>query len=127
MGDKEIDPTKYMSPYSGFLNDKLNKIYDAWDQGDEVRALDRAQKLYHFLQRDMKKALSPKMAVINEKLNKAASVTGVDWFTGNLNQNKQLRRVAIRFLPAFVDELVGLLDDKGFLGEVKRKVPEGHE
>ncbi len=54
MSDKGLDSAKIMPTYSGFLIDKVNKIYEAWDRNQLETALGRAIRLVYFLPKELK-------------------------------------------------------------------------
>lgn len=122
-----VEPEQIMPTYSGFLIGQLNKISQAWDDGDAFSALMRTIKLVYFLPTDFKKVLFPKVEAIENELNKARSINGHDFYTNQLRRNRALTQIAGQRLPTFLDEVVELLDKRGYLEKRRREVPEGKE
>jgi hypothetical protein len=127
MSEPRLDLAKIHPTYSGFLIDKVNKIYDAWDKGLLETALNRAMRLCYFLPKELKDKMRDDKNKIIEEFNKAYRVSGVDWYTRQQNRNRAARRVAHHYLPSFVDEMMNWLDERGYLEEKRRKIPEGSE
>ena len=119
---KDVEPQQIMPTYSGFLIDKLNKISETWDNGDQEHALHRTCRLVYFLPTDLKKVLFPKMAIINDKMNKACSLGGMDSFTTQRKRNNAMEKIAVKELPSFLDQLVQLLDQRGYLEKAGRRL-----
>lgn len=78
-------------------------------------ALRRALRLVVFLPTDIKKALWPDKQKIEKDFTQAYKTQGVDWFTRQQNRNRAAKRVAWYYIEPFVDEMVQLLDEKGWL------------
>jgi len=112
---EQLDQTFLEKPYTGFLFKALYGIYEAWDEGDLRKALHRATRLIVFLPTDIKNALWPKRKSIVAEMNRAYGRNGVDWFTSQSVRNQSANRVAYRFLEPFVNQIVTLLDSKGWL------------
>jgi len=112
---KNVEPQQIMPTYSGFLIDKLNKISEAWDEGDMELALRRAMRLVYFLPTDLKKVLLPKVSVIRKQMNHAYALHGSDFFTTQIIRNRAARQITLRELPPFIDQVVELLDQRGYL------------
>lgn len=124
---KDLDPADIKPTYNSFLIDKINKIYEAWDKNLPETALGRAVRLVYFLPKELKDKLRDERNKIVAKFNEAYQVSGVDWYTKQQNRNRQARRVANHYLPSFVDEMMNWLDERGYLEEKRRKIPEGSE
>ena len=103
-----------ISPYVGFLVDKLNKIYEAWDEGDEELALSRAVKLGYFLVDQLKDKLKPDMNKIIEEMNGATQKEGVGFLTEEATRSDRARQVARKWLPIFLDKLTSLFDERDY-------------
>jgi len=103
-----------ISPYVGFLVDKLNKIYEAWDEGDEELALSRAVKLGYFLVEQLKDKLKPDMNKIIEEMNGATQKEGVGFLTEEATRSDRARQVARKWLPIFLDKLTSLFDERDY-------------
>jgi len=125
--NETVEPSKFQPTYSGFLIDKLNKIELAWDQDMPEAALRRALRLVNFLPKELKKKLKPKKEIIVKALNSAYRISGVDYYTTQQIRNRKARTIASLYLEPFVDEMLDWLDERGYLEEKKRIVPEGHE
>lgn len=122
-----VEPEEITPTYSSFLITHLHKISTAWDDGDPYLALARTIRLVYFLPTDFKKLLFPKMDVIQKELNKASRISGYDFFTNQQMRNRALNGIARRRLPTFLDKVVELLDERGYLEKKRPKVPEGKE
>jgi hypothetical protein len=101
--------------YTAFLMDKINKIYDAWDDDNQPLALRRALRLVTFLPKKMKTVLAEDVAEIEADMHQAYRMKGVDFHTNQLARNKTARSVATLYLEPFVDKLVDLLDEHDYL------------
>lgn len=102
-------------PYTAFLFKSVWLIFEAWDSNEYRLALSRACKLVVFLPNDIKEVLWPKKEEIQSELRKAYRKAGVDFFTTQVIRNRNARAVAFHYLEPFVDEMVRLLDEKGWL------------
>jgi len=111
----KVDATYLEKPYTVFLFKGIMDIYEAWDEGNVEFALRRALRLVVFLPSDIKKALWDDKKRIEKDLGQAYKTAGVDWYTRQQNRNRAARRVAGYYIEPFVDEMVQLLDEKGWL------------
>jgi len=125
--DKKIDPDKVMPTYSGFLIKRLNEIWEAWDEGDPEFALRRSCRLTLFLPTKLKTELKSDLLKITQAMNTAYNLQGSDFFLTHLRRNRKGREVATILLPNFIDYIMDLLDQWGYLVEVKRPIPKGGE
>jgi len=112
-----------MSPYVGFLIDKLNKIYDAWDRGEEELALRRAVMLRYFLVKELKDALKEDAEQITLEMNEAYEKEGASFLAEEAVRSRRTRAVAKKWLPVFVDKLTTLFDEKDYFEIHKRLIP----
>jgi len=121
----KVDQTYLEKPYTVFLFKGIMDIYEAWDEGNVEFALRRALRLVVFLPTDIKKALWPDKEKIEKDLAQAYKTQGVDWYTRQQNRNRAARRVAWYHIEPFVDEMVRLLDEKGWLerGALRPRYP----
>lgn len=126
-GLKDREVKGFVPTYLGFLMDKINKIYNAWDEGDTELALRRACRLYYFLVDELKDKLRDDMQSISKEMNQAYNVRGPDWFVTQQNRNKQARRVASVRLPAFIDKMMTLFDERDYFEVHKKAIQEGRE
>lgn len=119
-GIKEAEELKaVMRPYIAFLMDKVNKIYDAWDEGDLELALSRACRLVTFLPRAIKEQLRGDEKTITKYMNAAYGLETGIWYTTQLIQNRRTRQIAQLFLEPFVDKMIDLLDERGYLEKIR--------
>lgn len=110
-----LDATQLEKPYTFFLFKSLTGIYEAWDEGNPEQSLKRALRLVVFLPTDIKKALWNKKIEIHKEFASARRLQGSSWFSSQKARNTASLQIAIRHLEPFVDEMVKLLDDKGWL------------
>lgn len=108
-----------MPTYISFLMGRLIEIWQAWDNGELVTALQKACRLVTFLPTDLKKKLMDDVKIIKAEMRKANQVEGCDYYTGLIVKNKKSMQTAYKYLDPFVDELVQLLDSRGYLEKVK--------
>jgi len=111
-----------MRPYVAFLMDKVNKIYDAWDEGNLELALSRACRLVTFLPRGLKKELRSDEETITKWMNGAYGLETGIWYTTQLTQNRRALQIAQVFLKPFVDKMIDLLDQRGYLERARAPV-----
>jgi len=124
---KDLDPAEGKPNYTSFLIDKLNKIYDAWDDNRPEHALGRAIKLWFFLPIELKDKMEDDKNKITKDINAAYRINSVDFFTSHLVRNREARKLAVRYLPIFLDQMMRWLDQRGYLEDRKRKVRTGRE
>lgn len=115
MEKSSVDQTQLERPYTFFLFKGILGIYEAWNETEYEEAIKQALRLVVFLPTDIKEALWPKKQKIRKELNKAYRMQGVDFFTTHLVRNREARRVSAYYLEPFVDKMVRLLDEKGWL------------
>lgn len=108
-----------MPTYISFLMGRLIEIWQAWDEGELVTALRKACRLVTFLPTDLKKKLMDKVKIIKAEMRKANQVEGSDYYIGLIVKNKKNMQTAYKYLDPFVDDLVTLLDQRGYLEKVK--------
>jgi len=72
-----------------------------------------------FLPQDLKKELQEEANIITKEINKAYNVQSVDFYTGHLVRNRLARNIATNRLPQFLDKMIELLDQRGYLEKVK--------
>ena len=120
-----VDQTELERPYTFFLFKKLTDVYDAWDMDELVVSLERACRLVVFLPNDVKEALWVEREAIKKAMAKALSITKVDLFSSALARQNEARNVAFNHLEPFVDKMVRLLDEKGWLerGALRPRFP----
>ena len=108
-----------MPTYISFLMGRLIEIWQAWDGNDPEFALRKAIRLVLFLPKDLKKKMEDEANSITKEINQAYNVGGVDWYTRQQNRNRAARSIAVQRLPSFLDKMVELLDERGYLEKVK--------
>lgn len=116
-----------ISPYVGFLVDKLNKIYEAWDSGDEELALSRAIKLSFFLVDQLKEKLKPLVQQILKEMSEATKKEGVSFLTEESMRSRKAKLVAAVWLPVFLDKLTSLFDERDYFEIHPAPIPIGGE
>lgn len=116
-----------ISPYVGFLVDKLDKIYDAWDAQEEELALSRAIRLSYFLVEQLKEKLKPDVKQILEEMNKATAVEKTGFLSQENVKNWRAKDVARKWLPIFLDKLTSLFDERDYFEIHPRPLPLGGE
>ena len=122
-----LEPAKVIPTYNSFLIDKINRIYDSWDEGNPEMALMRALRLVVFLPRELKAKLEGKQAEIMKDLKVAYAKEDVDWFTTQRTRNRVAKQISILHLEPFIDEMTTWLDQRGYFEEQRRVVPVGNE
>jgi len=116
-----------MPNYISFLMGRLIEIWQAWDGGDPEFALRKTCRLTIFLPRDLKEKLREDLLKITRAMNQAYNISGSDFFLTHLRRNRKGREVATILLPPFLDTVVDLLDERGYLEKTKQSVPMGRE
>jgi hypothetical protein len=101
--------------FSGFLWKNLDKIQQSWDEGDPVHALWQTLSLVNYLPVVIKNELEPYAKQIAAKMNRAAGVESSDFHTSMLSKNRANTFTAERYLPWFINKMMRLLDDRGYL------------
>jgi hypothetical protein len=113
---KEEEIKGVMKPYVVFLMDKVNRVYNAWDEHPlEPRIpLEEALRLVNFLPRSLKKLLKKDAEEIRKELDRCYRLQGTDLFTTQLLRNRVANQVASRRLQPFVDKMTDWLDERGY-------------
>ena len=102
--------------FSGFLWKQLDNIQTSWDEGDVVRATWRTLTLVKYLPVAIKEELKPIADQIAKELNQAPEVVeGHDFHTEMILKNKAAQAVAQKYLGAFINKMMTLLDQRGYL------------
>lgn len=105
---KGVIPTYYF-----IITDKLNKIYEAWDNNDPYLALERALKLVPFLPVKLKKEIAPEKERIRKLFQN--SISGQDFNSVQLKSSLLRHNTASQEVEPFIDKLTTLLDDNHLL------------
>ena len=113
--------------YIGFLMGRIVQIWTAWDEDDLELALRRACRLYYFTVDQLKKELKPDVQSITKEMNHAYGLNGADFFTTHLIRNREARQIAIKRLPALMDKIISLFDQRDYLEQHKKAIPTGQE
>jgi len=101
--------------YIGLLMGIIHQIWTAWDDEDLELGLKRACRLYYLMVDKLKEQLSDDVERITKEMNRAYRLQGVDFYTTQLKRNRVAKAVAFQRLEPFMDKMVRLLDDKGWL------------
>lgn len=109
------DYTSVMKPYIGFLIDKINRIYDAWDNGNTFLALARAIRLSMFLPPSSRKRLRKTIEQIDVEVDRVQSVQGIGIRSTNLQKHSSLETIADKWIVPFLEEEMDEIDRKGFI------------
>ena len=64
--------------------------------------------------RKVKKRLQDDVTVIREAMNKARKTHASNFYSTQVRQNRELKKIARRYLGPFLSELSDLLDQAGF-------------
>jgi len=115
MAKVSLDETQLERPYTFFLFKSIAGIHESWINGDVMYALSQACKLVSFLPTDIKNALWEDKQKIQKDMNKASRQQGTNYFTSQVISSRELKRVAHHHIEPFVDKMVRLLDEKGWL------------
>ncbi len=115
MSELPIEPGKVQPSYSGFLILRINEIWGIWKEGDPEEALRLAVRLANtFLIRKIKGKLKADVETITKEMNSVYSLSGVDFYTTQLVQNRQASRIANRHIGPFLSKLSDLIDEWGY-------------
>ena len=114
--------------FQAFLWSEIGKIREAENEGDILTALNRACSLVKYLPVSVKEKLRDNVAEITVLVNKNFNVESSDFQSTMLLRNRQANDSAQRYLKAFMNKLMMLLDQRGIYMEYKRKeVPTGRQ
>ena len=125
MATSNVDKSQLERPYVFFLFKALSNIYQVWIEGDELYALSQACKLVIFLPNDVKETLWHDKEAIQKDMRIARGKTATNFYTTNIVRNRNAKEVATKYLEAFMDKIVRLLDEKGWLerGAMRPRYP----
>ena len=125
MAKVSLDQSQLERPYTFFLFKALADIYEAWNDGDSLYALSQACKLVVFLPNDIKEVLWGDKEAIQKDLVLARRSTSSNFYSTIVTRNRNAKIVAMKYLEAFIDKMVRLLDSKGWLerGAMKPRYP----
>jgi len=125
MAKVSLDQSQLERPYTFFLFKALADIYEAWNDGDSLYALSQACKLVVFLPNDIKEVLWGDKEAIQKDLVLARRSTSSNFYSTIITRNRNAKIVAMKYLEAFIDKMVRLLDSKGWLerGAMKPRYP----
>lgn len=101
--------------YYNLIIDKLNRIYEAWDQNNLSLALFRTLRLIPFLPRKLKNALKPDKDRIEDQLKNSANTGGHDFDNATEKAMYRIRKVAQKEFEPLLDKLTSLLDESHLL------------
>lgn len=94
---------------------RLNEIWGIWAQGDDLKTLMLTLRFADTLTpRKIKKRLQHDVDTIRKDLNKARNTTSVDFFSTHIRQNRELQKVATRYVGPFLSKVSDLLDEAGY-------------
>jgi len=127
MGFKPVEAKAVSTSFQGFLWSEIGKIREAENEGDLLTALNRACSLVKYLPISVKQQLQENVNQITELVNKNFNLESSDFQTTMLLRNRQANDSAQRYLKAFINKLMMLLDQRGIYMEYKRTIEEGHE
>jgi len=125
MAKVALDQSQLERPYTFFLFKALADIYEAWNEGNSLYALGQACKLVIFLPNDIKEVLWGDKEAIQKDLVLARRSTSSNFYSTIVTRNRNAKIVAMKYLEAFIDKMVRLLDSKGWLerGAMKPRYP----
>ena len=127
MSYKPAEAKAVSTSFQGFLWSEIGKIREAENEGDLLTALNRACSLVKYLPVSVKEQLQENVNQITELVNKNFNLESSDFQTTMLLRNRQANDSAQRYLKAFINKLMMLLDQRGIYMEYKRTIEEGHE
>ena len=127
MSYKPAEAKAVSTSFQGFLWSEIGKIREAENEGDLLTALNRACSLVKYLPISVKQQLQENVNQITELVNKNFNLESSDFQTTMLLRNRQANDSAQRYLKAFINKLMMLLDQRGIYMEYKRTIEEGHE
>ena len=112
--------------FVNFLWKNLDRINDALDVGDYILALQRALRLITFLPSDIKEHFREKIEKIESDIRRIVGLANNgDVYLDVVGKHRSLQAYARRTVMGFVDELMTVLDDRGYL-EARRSWEEGY-
>jgi len=112
--------------FVNFLWKNLDRINDALDVGDYILALQRALRLVKFLPLDIKEHFREKIEGIESDVRRILSRAGNgDVYLDVVGKHRCLQGYARKAVMEFIDELMSVLDDRGYL-EARRSWEEGY-
>ena len=121
MSYKPAEAKAVSTSFQGFLWSEIGKIREAENEGDLLTALNRACSLVKYLPVSVKEQLQENVNQITELVNKNFNIESSDFQTTMLLRNRQANDSAQRYLKAFINKLMMLLDERGIYMEYKRK------
>ena len=121
MSYKSAEAKAVSTSFQGFLWSEIGKIREAENEGDLLTALNRACSLVKYLPVSVKEELQENVNQITELVNKNFNIESSDFQTTMLLRNRQANDSAQRYLKAFINKLMMLLDERGIYMEYKRK------
>jgi len=121
MSYKPAEAKAVSTSFQGFLWSEIGKIREAENEGDLLIALNRACSLVKYLPISVKEQLQENVNQITELVNKNFNIESSDFQTTMLLRNRQANDSAQRYLKAFINKLMMLLDERGIYMEYKRK------
>jgi len=126
MATPSVDKTELERPYTFLLFKSLMGIQTAWIENDFGEALSQACKLVTFLPNDIKDVLWSDKEKIQKNMNDIYGLKTHNFYSTHLVRNREANAYAHKCLEPFVDKMVRLLDEKGWLerGALRPRYPD---
>lgn len=101
--------------YYNLIIDKLNKIYEAWDNNNQTLALTRAMRLIPFLPRKIKKQIIQDKDNIQKQFDAISGTKGYNLSNAAELANYRIKMIAVKEVEPFINKLTDLLDQEHLL------------
>jgi hypothetical protein len=101
--------------YYNLIIDKLNKIYEAWDNNNINIALFRTLKLIPFLPRKIKNQLNPERIRIQKDLDAISQTNGFNFSNAQEKVMYKVKTISIKEFEPLIDKVTSLLDQEHLL------------
>jgi len=126
MAKVSVDETQLERPYTFFLFKSIAGIHESWIEGDVEGALKQACILVVHLPNDVKEVLWPLKEEIQRKMNRAYSLGASNFYQRYLIRAHEGKATAYQYLEPFMDKMIRLLDEKGWLerGALRPRYPD---
>jgi hypothetical protein len=121
MSYKPAEAKAVSTSFQGFLWSEIKAIRDEEKEGNILGALNLACSLVKYLPVNVKEKLEDNVQQITELVNKNFNIESSDFQSTMLLRNRQVNDLAQRYLKAFMNKVMRLLDDSGIYMEYKRK------
>jgi hypothetical protein len=129
MGERERSEKirDLQNTFGAFLWRRLEEIQQSWSEGNFQMAIWRALNLVIFLPITIKKELEENVEEIRGLMSRSYKVEAADFHTSMLVKHRSADQEAQRCLTVFMDKMLALLDQRGYLERSSFPTPKyGH-